>query len=172
MAESLCCAPETLPTLLIHYTMIQNKKFKKTTKKESLWKNSDNKNKGSLTIRISIIILSSLLNWEISTFISNDNLQEIPHTEEHIKQCHEKFNQQNDLVPSINKLQKKKWQMRTLKMQRFRRHVNQSNVRTLFGSDLNKQTSLFYFSVVSFVFPQSPLPNEPSAPNPTSQGLL
>ena len=40
--------------------------------------------------------------------MSNNNLQEIPHTEEHIKLCHEKFNQQNDLVPSINKLQKKK----------------------------------------------------------------
>ena len=118
MAESLCCTPETIPTLLIHYTMIQNKKLKKkTTKKESLWKNSDNKNKWSLTIRISIIILSSLLNWEISTFMSNNNSQEIPHTEEHIKLCHEKFNQQNDLVPSINKLPKKKWQMRTLKMQ-------------------------------------------------------
>ena len=57
-------------------------------------------------------------------------------------------------------------------MQRFRRHVNQSNVRTLFGSESNKQTSLFYFSTVSFVFPQPPLPNEPSVPNPTSQGLL
>ena len=32
MAESLCCSPETL---LISYTLIQNKKFKTTTKKSS-----------------------------------------------------------------------------------------------------------------------------------------
>ena len=29
MAESLCCPPETLPTWLISYTPIQNKKLKK-----------------------------------------------------------------------------------------------------------------------------------------------
>ena len=29
MAESLCCSRETIPTLLINYTTIQNKKFKK-----------------------------------------------------------------------------------------------------------------------------------------------
>ena len=28
MAESLCCPPETITTLLIGYTSIQNKKFK------------------------------------------------------------------------------------------------------------------------------------------------
>ena len=27
MAESLCCPPETITTLLIGYTLIQNKKF-------------------------------------------------------------------------------------------------------------------------------------------------
>ena len=31
MAESLCCPLETMPTLLIGYTTIQNKKLKKTT---------------------------------------------------------------------------------------------------------------------------------------------
>ena len=29
MAESLCCSPETITTLLISYIPIQNKKFKK-----------------------------------------------------------------------------------------------------------------------------------------------
>ena len=29
MAESLCCAPETIMTLLIGYIPVQNKKFKK-----------------------------------------------------------------------------------------------------------------------------------------------
>ena len=33
MAESLCCSPETITTLLISYTPIQNKKFKKKSKK-------------------------------------------------------------------------------------------------------------------------------------------
>ena len=28
IAESLCCSPETITTLLIGYTSIQNKKFK------------------------------------------------------------------------------------------------------------------------------------------------
>ena len=28
MTESLCCSPETITTLLISYTLIQNKKFK------------------------------------------------------------------------------------------------------------------------------------------------
>jgi len=30
MAESLCCPPETIMTLLTGYTPIENKKFKKT----------------------------------------------------------------------------------------------------------------------------------------------
>ena len=29
MAESICCPPETITTLLISYTPMQNKKFKK-----------------------------------------------------------------------------------------------------------------------------------------------
>ena len=29
MAESLCCSPETITALLIGYTSIQNKKFKR-----------------------------------------------------------------------------------------------------------------------------------------------
>ena len=36
MAESLCCSPETVTTLLIGYTPIQNKKFEKK-KKEKLF---------------------------------------------------------------------------------------------------------------------------------------
>ena len=35
MAESLCCSPETLTTLLIGYTPIQNKKLKKNLKERS-----------------------------------------------------------------------------------------------------------------------------------------
>ena len=31
-AESLCCSPETITALLISYTPIQNKKFKKLKK--------------------------------------------------------------------------------------------------------------------------------------------
>ena len=31
MAESLCCSPETITTLLIGYTPIKNKKLKKIT---------------------------------------------------------------------------------------------------------------------------------------------
>ena len=31
MAESLCCPPETITTLLISYVPIQNKKFKKVS---------------------------------------------------------------------------------------------------------------------------------------------
>ena len=34
MNESLCCPPETMATLLIGYTPIQNKKFKKMFQKE------------------------------------------------------------------------------------------------------------------------------------------
>ena len=32
MAESLCCSPETIRALLIGYTSIQNKKFKRKKK--------------------------------------------------------------------------------------------------------------------------------------------
>ena len=34
MAEYLCCAPKTIPTFLICYTPIQNKKFKKKERKK------------------------------------------------------------------------------------------------------------------------------------------
>ena len=34
MAESLCCSPETITTLLIGYTPIQNKNFKLKKKAE------------------------------------------------------------------------------------------------------------------------------------------
>ena len=33
MAESLCCSPETIPTLLIGYIPIQNKKLQKKKKR-------------------------------------------------------------------------------------------------------------------------------------------
>ena len=36
MVESICCSPETIPTLLTVYTPIQNKKFKKKKKKAIL----------------------------------------------------------------------------------------------------------------------------------------
>ena len=36
MAESLCCPPETITTLLISYTLIQNKKLKKRTPRKLL----------------------------------------------------------------------------------------------------------------------------------------
>ena len=35
MAESLCCSPETITTLLISYIPIQNIKLKKNKKKEN-----------------------------------------------------------------------------------------------------------------------------------------
>ena len=35
MAESLSCSPETITTLLIGYTPIQNKKFKRRKKKKT-----------------------------------------------------------------------------------------------------------------------------------------
>ena len=35
MTESLCCPPETVTTLLLDYTPIQNKKFKKELKTET-----------------------------------------------------------------------------------------------------------------------------------------
>ena len=34
MAESLCCSPETITTLLISYTPLQNKKLNKTKHKQ------------------------------------------------------------------------------------------------------------------------------------------
>ena len=36
MAESLCCSPETITTLLISYAPIQNKKFNKLEKNSKL----------------------------------------------------------------------------------------------------------------------------------------
>ena len=36
MAESLCCSPETITTLLIGHTSIQNKKLKKKKRKLGL----------------------------------------------------------------------------------------------------------------------------------------
>ena len=36
MAESLCCPPETITTLLIGYTAMQNKKVNKKKKKTGL----------------------------------------------------------------------------------------------------------------------------------------
>ena len=41
MAESLCCSPETLTTLLNGYTPIENKKFKKKNLKERSEKERD-----------------------------------------------------------------------------------------------------------------------------------
>ena len=37
-AESLCCPPETITTLSIGYTPIQNKKLKKKDKNELIYK--------------------------------------------------------------------------------------------------------------------------------------
>ena len=39
MTESLCCSPETITTLLISYTPIQNKKFFKKERKNARFKN-------------------------------------------------------------------------------------------------------------------------------------
>ena len=36
MAESLCCSPETITTLLISCTPVQNKKLKQKTKKQTV----------------------------------------------------------------------------------------------------------------------------------------
>ena len=35
MTKSLCCSPETI-TFLIHYTLVQNKKFKRNERQEKL----------------------------------------------------------------------------------------------------------------------------------------
>ena len=37
MTEFLCCSPEAITTLLIGYTLIENKKFEKLLEKPELW---------------------------------------------------------------------------------------------------------------------------------------